>query len=49
VAVPTLRDHFYREGLDGLYKAQTFLLAYTLHITPFVLVSAAIFSSAFYW
>ncbi|XP_070210258.1 ATP-binding cassette sub-family G member 5-like [Littorina saxatilis] len=46
---PALRDHFYREGLDGLYGSQTFLLAYTLHILPFAAVASVLFSSMLYW
>ncbi|XP_076442875.1 ATP-binding cassette sub-family G member 5-like [Babylonia areolata] len=46
---PALRDHFYREGLDGLYGCQTFLLAYTVHILPFVAMASIIFSSLIYW
>ncbi|XP_076463806.1 ATP-binding cassette sub-family G member 5-like [Babylonia areolata] len=46
---PQLRNHFYREGLDGLYTSSTFLLSYTFHILPFVAVSSIIFSSSLYW
>lgn len=46
---PALRDHFYREGFDGLYTSATFLLAYTVHIAPFVLVASVMFSSFLYW
>ena len=49
VSVPQLRNHFYREGLDGLYSSATFLIAYTVHIFPFVAVASVIFSSFLYW
>ncbi|KAK7477475.1 hypothetical protein BaRGS_00031299 [Batillaria attramentaria] len=46
---PAIRDHFYREGLDGLYSSATFLLAYTVHIAPFIAVAAVLFSAFLYW
>ncbi|XP_025105777.1 LOW QUALITY PROTEIN: ATP-binding cassette sub-family G member 5-like [Pomacea canaliculata] len=46
---PALRNHFYREGLDGLYSSATFLLAYTIHIVPFVAVASVLFSAFLYW
>nr|KAG5692505.1 hypothetical protein BaRGS_018710 [Batillaria attramentaria] len=46
---PALRNHFYREGMDGLYSSATFLLAYALHITPFVIFGGVLFSSIMYW
>lgn len=48
-SVPALRNHFYREGLDGLYSSATFLLAYTIHIVPFVAVASVLFSAFLYW
>ncbi|XP_053377061.1 ATP-binding cassette sub-family G member 5-like [Mercenaria mercenaria] len=44
-----LRNLYYRESRDGLYGAVTFLLAYTIHIIPFHIVSSIIFSSIVYW
>ncbi|PVD26127.1 hypothetical protein C0Q70_13795 [Pomacea canaliculata] len=44
-----LRNHFYREGFEGLYSSTTFLLAYTVHIAPFMALSGVIFSSVLYW
>lgn len=49
VAVVALRNHFYREGFEGLYSSTTFLLAYTVHIAPFMALSGVIFSSVLYW
>ena len=49
LTVPALRDLFYREGTDGLYASQTFLLAYTLHTLPFSAVTSVIFSALLYW
>ncbi|KAL8617304.1 hypothetical protein ACOMHN_061018 [Nucella lapillus] len=46
---PQLRNHFYREGSDGLYSSATFVLTYTVHILPFVTVASVIFSSFVYW
>lgn len=46
---PQLRDHFYREGLDGLYSSPTFLLAYTVHIMPSVAIASGLFSTSLYW
>ncbi|XP_050406393.1 ATP-binding cassette sub-family G member 5 isoform X1 [Patella vulgata] len=47
--VPPLRDLYYREARDGLYSIDYFMIAYTLHALPFIIVSSAIFSSALYW
>ncbi|KAH3859053.1 ATP-binding cassette sub-family G member 5-like [Dreissena polymorpha] len=46
---PCFRDQYYREKRDGLYGTVTFLLAYSIHVLPFHLISSAIFSSMVYW
>ena len=47
--VPTLRDLFYRESMDGLYQPPLFVLAYFLHVLPFTLVTSMLFGSVGYW
>ncbi|KAL3872733.1 hypothetical protein ACJMK2_035937 [Sinanodonta woodiana] len=46
---PVQRNIFYRECRDGLYSIATFLIAYTVHIFPFLVLSTIIFSSIIYW
>ncbi|ESO86758.1 hypothetical protein LOTGIDRAFT_128295 [Lottia gigantea] len=46
---PPLRDVYYRECRDGLYNVVLFILAYTLHILPFIILSSFAFASCLYW
>ncbi|KAL5008818.1 hypothetical protein ScPMuIL_014399 [Solemya velum] len=46
---PPLRDLYYRECRDGLYSTGAFILAYTIHVFPFQVISSLIFSSIVYW
>ena len=41
---PDIRDCFYRERSDGLYKAGVFIFSYTLHALPTDIGSVILFS-----
>ena len=49
LAVPPLRDLYYRESGDDLYGCFEMLVSYYIHILPFNIVSSLIFSTWVYW